>query len=359
MLIFDAHLDLAMNAMEWNRDLTRPVSELRATERNMHDQPGRGENTVSFPDMRMGGVGLCVATQIAGVVAGNTAGPRQWNSQAQAWAQTRGQLAWYRAMQEAGQLTPIRNGAELAEHARRWREAMATESPPALPIGFILSLEGADSCPSPAHLEQAFAEGLRVVGPAHYGAGIYANGTGTSEGLPAGGKELLAEMSRLGLILDVSHLNDQCFWQALDLFSGPVWASHSNCRSLVLGDRQFSDAQIQALIERNAVIGLALHAAMLVPDWSADNEPPILLHHLVNHIDHICQLAGNSHHVGIGSDLDGGFGRRHLPAEVNTIADLNRLPTLLQKHGYSRKDQINFTHGNFLHFLCSAWKSNE
>src|SRR6185295_7986464 len=135
------------------------------------------------------------------------------------------------------------------------------------PIGYILNLEGADSVLTPARLEQAYAQGLRAVGPAHYGPGTYAQGTDASGGLGERGRELLREMDRLGIILDVTHLCDESFWEAVDHFQGPLWASHSNARALVPHNRQFTDEQIKYLIGRGAVIGGAFDAWMLVPDW--------------------------------------------------------------------------------------------
>src|SRR5262245_52752685 len=140
MLIVDAHLDLAMNALEWNRDLTRPIEEIRAREEKLTDKPDRRCGTVSFPAMRRGGVGLCVGTMIARYVApGNPLSG--WNSQEQAWAMTQGQLAWYREMEARGELVQIRDRDSLDRHLENWKEDPATPAP----IGYILSLEGADS----------------------------------------------------------------------------------------------------------------------------------------------------------------------------------------------------------------------
>src|SRR5947207_7805272 len=115
MLIFDAHLDLSMNALEWNRDLTRPIAEIRQREQELTDKKDRGNGTVSFPEMRRGGIGICVATQIARYVKRENPLPG-WHSAEQAWAQTQGQLAWYRAMEEAGQMRQIKDGNALHDH---------------------------------------------------------------------------------------------------------------------------------------------------------------------------------------------------------------------------------------------------
>ena len=355
MLLFDAHLDLAMNAMEWNRDLTQPIDQIRLREKNATDKPDRGGNTVCFSEMRRAGLGICVATQIARVISPANPLPG-WHSAAQAWAHTQGQLAWYRAMQEAGELVQMTDAATLRRQVKLWQEdSVSSTQPSRVPIGYLLSLEGADSLLTMRHLEQAHEYGLRAVGPAHYGPGTYAQGTGASGGIGQRGRELLAEMTRLGIILDVTHLCDESFWEALNFFPGPVWASHSNCRALVPDHRQLSDEQIRALIERDAVMGVALDAWMLVPGWVRHTTTPqragLKLERLLDHIDHICQIAGDARHVGIGSDLDGGFGREQSPSDLETIADLARLPKLLEARGYSADDVRAIAHGNFISFL--------
>ena len=348
-MIVDAHLDLAMNAIEWNRDLSRPLDEIRAREQCQTDRPDRGRGTVSFAEMRRGGIGLCVATQIARYVAPGNPLPG-WHSQEQAWAMTQAQLAWYRAMEDRGVLMQVRDRAGLAAHADAWTRDAASA-----PIGYVLSLEGADSIVSLAHLERAFEQGLRAVGPAHYGPGVYAQGTNAAGGLGARGRELLREMERLRIILDVTHLCDDSLREALDCFRGPVWASHSNCRALVAHNRQFSDDHLRELIARGAVIGAAFDAWMLVPGWTRGQSTPegsgVTLDTVVSHIDHICQLAGSARHCGIGSDLDGGFGREQCPADVQTIADVAAVAGRLSARGYSAADVDLVMSGNFLRFL--------
>src|SRR6266567_8345061 len=120
MLIFDAHLDLAMNALEWNRDLTRLIDEIRQREKGLTDKPGRSRGTVCLSELRRGGIGLCVATQIARIEHNAYSPVFGWRSQEQAWAQTQGQLAWYRAMEEAGQMAQIKDGGALEKHLGLW-----------------------------------------------------------------------------------------------------------------------------------------------------------------------------------------------------------------------------------------------
>ncbi|MCS3554617.1 MULTISPECIES: dipeptidase [unclassified Sphingobacterium] len=350
-LIFDAHLDLSMNAMEWNRDLRLPIAELNSREQGMDDKPDRGNATVSFGELKRGNIGLVVATQIARYVEKGSSLPG-WYSPEQAWAQTQGQLAWYRAMEKDGHMRMIKTKTDLEEHIILWNDETNKSNKP---IGFLLSLEGADSLIDLSYLEYAYEQGLRAVGPAHYGPGRYANGTDSNGRLNAKGIALLREMERLNVILDATHLNDDAFWDAMDRFNGPIWASHNNCRALVNHNRQFSDDMIKILISKKAVIGVALDAWMMVPRWVRGvSEPKTMncsLEVMANHIDHICQLAGNTNHVGVGSDLDGAFGKEQCPYDLKTIADMQLVFDILSQRGYSEDALDKIAHLNWINFL--------
>jgi len=352
-LIFDAHLDLSMNAMEWNRDMRLPLVEIRRRELGMSDKPDRTRNTICLPEMRRARMGLCVATQIARY-SGRFSKLPGWSSPEQAWAQTQGQLAWYRAMEECGEMVQLRTGAEVEAHAARWRAATA-EDMAKLPIGYLLSLEGADSILSWRHLEKSRADGLIALEPVHYGPGVYGHGTDDQGELTLKGRELLKEMERLGIILDVTHLCDESFWDALGRYSGPLWASHHNCRALANWNRQLTDEQIKAIIDRGAVIGMAFDAIMMVHGWthmrSKAQDFNLKMEKICEHIDHVCQIAGNAKHVGIGTDLDGGFGNEQTPMDLDSVTDLHSLVAPLAARGYSPEDIDSIFSGNFLGFL--------
>lgn len=345
-----------MNALEWNRDLQQPVNAIRAREAGMTDKPDRANGVVAFPELRKGNIGLVVATQIGRYVALDNPLPG-WHSPEQAWAQTQGQLAWYKAMEDAGEMVMIKDRQGLEKHLALWNDSTPNDKKP---IGYILSLEGADSLVNISYLERAYNNGLRAVGPAHYGPGRYANGTDATGHLNEQGKQLIREMEKLHMILDATHLCDDAFWDAMDLFNGAVWASHNNCRALVDHNRQFSDDMIKTLIQKGAVIGGALDAWMMVPGWIRGKSDPKAmgcnLEKMIDHMDHICQIAGNSLHIGIGTDLDGAFGKEQAPYDLETIADMQRLPALLTKRGYSAADIENVMHGNWLRLLRNAWK---
>ena len=293
-LFFDAHLDLAMNAMEWNRDLRWSVKDIRASETGMSDKPDRGNNMVSFDSLRKGNIGIVVGTQIARFSADIKTMPgASWHSPEQAWAQTQGQLAWYNAMIADGQFRQITTKQMLDKHIEQWQS-----NPIHTPIGLIRSLEGADSIVTLHHLEIAYQDGLRTVGPAHYGPGRYAQGTDATGGIGQDGRALLGEMDRLNMVLDTTHLCDESFWEAIDHFNGPICASHNNCRALVPHHRQFSDEQLKIIIDRGGVIGVAFDAWMLTPNWIRGKSSPIqlgvTLKQVVDQIDHICQIAGRT-----------------------------------------------------------------
>lgn len=357
MLLFDAHLDLAFNALDYNRDLRMPVGTIRSLEAGQGDRAGRGAGTVALPEMRRGGIGICVATLLAPTWRPENPIPG-WRSPEQAWAQILGQLAWYQVMESEGEVSIVRTTDDLARHVALWSDD-GDDGVDRRPVGLILSLEGADPIVSLDRLGELHAAGLRAVGPAHYGAGRFANGTDATGGLPDGGRDLVREIDRLGMILDATHLCDESLDEALELFGGPVWASHSNCRSLVPHNRQFSDDQIRRLIGRGAVIGSACDAWMLAPGWIRGKTRPesagVGLTRVADHIDHVCQVAGDARHAGIGSDLDGGFGREQSPADLDTIADLGTLAGILEARGFGTDDIAGILAGNFLRFLHDAW----
>lgn len=358
MLIVDAHLDLSWNALQWNRDLLQSVHTIRTQE---VATPGRGRasGTVALPEMRQGRIALCFATVLARCT-GNPVPYLDYLSPAQAYGIAQGQLAYYRALQVQGHARIVTSTAELDSHMSEWEARDAAEDTTVAaspPPGFVISMESADPILRPEQLQEWWDAGLRVIGVAHYGPGRYAGGTGTELGLSTQGVALLSEMARLGMVLDLTHLSDQSFRQALEQYDGTVLASHNNCRALVPHQRQFSDEQLKAIIERDGVIGLACDAWMLQPAWirGVSTNENVALSCVVDHIDHVCQLAGNSRHAAIGTDLDGGFGREQSPRDLDTIADLQKLAGLLKDRGYTDADISAILHGNWLRLLRGAW----
>jgi membrane dipeptidase len=356
MIVFDAHLDLAWNAIDWNRDLRLPVTAIRQfeTAASLQDK-GRCCNTVAFPDLRRGKVVIFIATLLARLLRiGAIPSIQRYTSMTAAYGAAYGQLAYYRGLEQEGLLRFIKDWPTLESHVKAWQQ---DENSTTLPLGFILSMEGADPVLQPSQVEEWYDAGLRIIGPTHYGVSPYGHGTGTEGGLFPSGKPLLKEMQRVGMILDVTHLSDQCFVEALDIYSGPVLASHHNNRTLVPNQRQLTDEQTRRLIGRGAVIGIALDSWMLHPGWIRGESKPELvkLECMLDHIDRVCELAGNARHVAIGTDLDGGFGREQSPCDLDTIADLQKVPDMLRQRGYAEADVTGIMHGNWLRFFKEAW----
>lgn len=376
--ILDAHLDLAWNAMSFDRDQTLPVSTLRAREQGMTGR-GRGNCTTSLVEMRKAGVGICLGTLLARTlpeaalqtfyaessVAKRAHGPVIYRedldhaNQTITCAAAQGQLAYYRILEFDGEVKLIRTADDLHTLAAAWQDWLTRPvvtpdaAPP--PIGIILSMEGADPIRSPRETARWFANGLRTACLAHYGPSAYAMGTGGDGPLTPEGIALVEEFDRLGIILDLVHTADTAIEQALDHYSRPVFVSHGNCRALVPHDRQMTDGQIRAVASRDGVLGVVLDAWMIVKDYvrGCPREANPTLEQLAYHVDHICQITGSSRHVGIGSDLDGGFGTEQTPRDVETIADLHRLAEVLAKRGYREDDIDGIFHGNFLRFFAA------
>jgi membrane dipeptidase len=350
MLLFDAHLDIAMNALEMNRDLRMTVAEIRALEAGLGmTDPGRQTNTLSFPELRRAEIGLCVATTFARLEPAINH-PYGRTTPEACYAFGMAHRAYYKAQERAGVMRMIRSRGDLRSHLAAW-----TADPERAPLGYILSMECADQVLDPDQIHEWYEAGLRAIGITHYGGNRYGGGTRSDLGLALEARALLDNIQRLGLPLDLTHLSDRSFWQALDLFGGRVLASHQNCRKFCDWQRQFSDEQVLAVVRRDGVIGVALDAVMLQPGWVRGvSKPEVTLERVVDNIDHVCQLAGDARHAGVGSDLDGGYGKEQTPADLDTIADLQKLPALLEKRGYSRTDVEAIMHGNWIRFFSET-----
>jgi len=347
MIVVDSHLDIAMNAFYLDRDYRKSVAEIRADEADI-DEKGRGNNTVSFPELRRTEVAVSFCTVLARTKSGQKS-LIDFRTQEIATAHAQGELAYYREMQRQGDIRMIATAAELNQHMAEWRA-----DPANTPLGMILTMEGADPVVDLDQLDWWWDQGLRALSLAHYGPSEYAHGTESLGGLTERGKALLEKMNGMGFVLDVSHFNDQSFWAGVEIFQGPLWASHNNCRALVPGDRQLTDDMLKVVIERDGVIGSVLDAWMVVPNWERGVTLPdenCTMEHFVDHIDHICQVAGNANHAAIGTDLDGGYGTEQTPSDLDTIYDLQRVPEKLSKRGYSDADIEKIMHGNWLRML--------
>ena len=351
MWIFDAHLDLALNGVDWNRDLRQAVDNIRAQEQALGmTEPGRGTNTLSFPELRQSRVAVCLTTLLA----------RQekeinhdfgYSTPQACYAMAHAHLAYYRACERDGWLKMLRTSTDLKAHIDAFAAA-----PESSPLGFILTMEGADPLLTPDTVEEFYEVGLRAIGLTHYGANRYGGGTRSEVGLAVDAIELLERIERLGMTVDVTHLSDVAFWQVLDRFGGRIHASHQNSRRICDWQRQFSDQQYRAVIERGGVIGMAMDIIMIQPGYvRRSSERVATLDRLVDNVDVVCQLAGNADHVGIGSDLDGAYGHEQTPADLDRYTDLpGKFGELLSKRGYCEADIAKIFHGNWLRFFTEV-----
>jgi membrane dipeptidase len=326
-MIVDAHLDLAYNATpSRGRDPRMAAAQ----------QPVCGDEiaTVGLPDLAAGNVGLICATIFCLPAEGKEDG---YKNSEEAHAQAISQLKWYRQCINEKLLRFVRTSADLPIKSAK-------------PQAAILLLEGADALRSPADVREWFDAGVRIVGLAWHRT-RYAGGTGAPGPLTDEGKTLVKELDRWGIVHDASHLAEQSFWDLLDMSNGPIIASHSNCRAIVGdGDRHLSDEMIRAIVQRGGVIGINFYEKFLLPKIQFGKRRATL-RDVVDHVKHICDLAGDATHVGIGTDMDGGLGREQIPVEIQTSADLPKVADALSSAGFSDADVSGIMGENWLRFF--------
>ncbi|MEO0964293.1 MAG: membrane dipeptidase [Planctomycetota bacterium] len=357
-MIFDGHLDLAMNALQFERDLRRPLDETRQREQGVDD--GRGVATVTLPGMRQAGVRACVATLLARAkpwvdpARSLKRSTDDWPDPSMAHAVAHGMLAYYRCLERQGEIAIVRDATDLDRLT------------PDGPIGVIVTLEGADPVLDPDDLHRWHDAGLRTLSLAHFGRSHHAHGTPSTD--PANphdvdgpltdlGRATLDAMHDLGMPLDLTHLSDRSFAEAFDRFPGRVYASHSACRAIVGNNdqvhpqRNLTDDQLRAILDRDGVVGLPLFNAFLQPGYTEASGPadcPVA--RFADHARRVCDLVGDADHVALGSDLDGGFGREHTPDAIDSVADLPRLADALQAAGFTADEAEGVLSGNWHRF---------
>jgi membrane dipeptidase len=353
MFIVDAHLDLAYNALKYNRDLRLPLAELRRLEEGSAQPNGRA--TVTYSTLIDAGIGLVFGTIFVGPADHPLIVPdaiTSYRNPAEAHRAGQAQLDYYHRMaDEDSRIRLVRNLAQLEEvvasHAEDGRERL---------LGIVPLMEGADPIREPEELEMWYERGLRIIGPAwdstRYAAGAW-NGAG---GLTSDGHRLLEVMAEFGLILDLTHMSEQGTLEALDRYPGPIVATHSNSRTLVPSQRQLSDLQIERVAERGGIVGVVPYNIFLLANHRrGEPKERVTLDHVVAHIDHICQVVGDARHVGLGSDFDGGFGSADIPAEMDSAADVPLIGKALAARGYEAADVTDILGGNWLRLLRQVW----
>jgi membrane dipeptidase len=349
-LIVDGHEDIAWNALEFQRDIRRSAAETRRREMDTPIPRLIGDCTLGLPEWQAGGIALVFATlYIVPERFGRVHGARLvYETPEQAEILARQELDYYRGLaEEESALRLITNTAELDA---LW-EARRQSDPRSAPIGLALLMEGADPILTPAHVGEWAEAGVRMIGPAWAGT-RYAGGTHEPGGLTPLGKDLLKAMAELGLTLDLSHLAEQAYHEALDAYPGTLIASHSNPQRFCPGERGLSDAMIRSLAERGGVLGIVLFNQFLKSGWkSGDRRSDVPLSLVAEAVDYVAQLTGNTAHVALGSDFNGGYGLDSIPAGMDSIADLGKIAEELEKRGYQPADIQAVMGGNWLGIL--------
>lgn len=357
-LIVDAHEDIAWNMLTFGRDPLRSVAGTRARESADGARNPQGEALLGYPDYVRGGVAVAFATLHAMPERRKL---HDWETLAYRTQQDAYRLARAQADAYHRLVEDHADKFQLVDHQAALRQALETWSgdPPGAPrVGLVLLIEGADCVRQPEELHEWYAAGVRIIGPAWAGT-RYSGGTREPGPLSADGRRLLDVMADLGMMLDLSHMAEEAYFQALDRFPGTVFASHSNVRGLLDGspvpDRHLSEAMIRRLAEHDGVIGIVAYNRFLKGGWlPGDGRAIVTIDHLIRHIDFICQLLGDARHVGLGSDFDGGFGLDQVPAGLDSIADLRFIGDALERSGYPPADVDAILSGNWLRILLQG-----
>lgn len=339
-VIIDGHEDIAFNSLVLHRDFLRSAHQNRL----LGVDSKNGSPTVGLPDLVEGNVRIVFGTVWAPPCLEGVNVQPCYRTPTEAYDMAIQQLEYYKDLASQGHVKLILTRRDL-NSALGNRER----------IGIVLLMEGADPVLSPENVHDWYARGLRILAPS-WKATRYAGGTQMPGPLTDAGRELMRELEKSQFILDTSHMSDESFFEALNLFPGRVIASHSNCRALVPTDRQLSDEMIRALISRDGVIGAVFYNPFLVNGWTEAGEvkSQVTLDHVAQHIRHVCNIAGDALHVAIGSDLDGGFGVEKTPAEIDTVADLDKLASALSSNGFSDEDVGGIMQKNWMRILEKA-----
>lgn len=351
MYIVDAHEDIAWNALTFGRDVLRSAIETQRLEAEKETLARNGRCMLGLPEWLEGGVAVVFGSLFS---APARWGQGDWDRQVygdeeEAYQRASAQLDYYRQLAERSErIAWVESHAALEEVLDSWEG----ETPR---VGIVVLMEGADPIRQPAEVEEWHRRGVRLVGPAWASGSRYAGGNRQPGPLTDLGRALLEAMAEVGMVLDVSHLAEEAFWQAVDRYDGLVVATHANPRTLVPTPRHLSDPMIRALAQREGVIGIVPCNRFLKADWiPSDGKEAVTLQDIVAAVDHICQVVGDAAHVGLGSDFDGGFGAEATPAEIETVADLRKIAEALAERGYSEADVAAVMGENWLRVLRQA-----
>jgi membrane dipeptidase len=369
MILIDAHQDLAYNILTFGRDYSRSVRETRQLEAGTPVAERTDDSLLGWSEYQQGQVALVFGTLFAAPGAPKHEWDRLvYQDYAQAHELYRSQVdVYYRLVDDhPDKFKLVLENSDLDEVLDAWKQPVIEQvvedhvppqerpDPPGRPVGIVMLMEGAEGVTHPGELEEWHQLGVRIIGPAWAGT-RFCGGTRQPGPLTRDGYALLEAMGSLDFCLDISHMDEKAVMQALDFYPGAIIASHSNAQSLLRMDsnRHLSDQGIRTLIARDGVIGVVCANHFLKAGWrKGDRRQEVTLQHVVSQVDYICQMAGDALHVGLGSDFDGGFGLQSVPAEIDSIADLQKLVLLLSEKGYADADIAAIFHANWLGILA-------
>jgi membrane dipeptidase len=358
MMIIDSHEDIAWNMVNLKRDYTNSVHDIRNSEKNSPIPAFNGNTLLGWREYQAAEVAIVFGTLYCSPkrLDHGTYPVRGYETAKEAHACYRENLDAYMRLTDEypEKFRLILNRIDLADHVTKWQTHQKSPQDIAPPIGLVILMEGAEGIVEPWEVEDWAAWGVRIIGPAWAG-NRYCGGTREPGPLTKKGCELLEVMAAFNLILDISHMDHQSARQSLDSYEGQVIASHSNAEALIRGipiNRHLKDETIHHLIERDGVMGIVPLNGFLDWEWRNNGgKQAVGLDLVVAQIDHVCQIAGDTQHVGIGTDFDGGFGVESVPAEIDSIADLPKLAPRLNEKGYNGEDIENIFNKNWLRIL--------
>ena len=377
--IVDSHEDLAWNMLTFGRDYTQTVQSIRSRESSTEIPRHNGSTLLGWDAYQQGKVGVVFATLFSAPLRKKEG---DWDilcyqDAAQAHHLYQRQVDAYHKLvdEHPSYFRLIGTKKELESHLQEWQQApdfTPPETPPKSesldenenqspenrpPVGLVILMEGAEGVQNVEELLDWWNSGVRLIGPAWIGT-RFCGGTGEPGKLTKEGFQLLDAMADIGFILDLSHMDELAVLQALDVYPGPVVATHANPLAMLPGkdsNRFLPDHILEGILARNGVVGIVPYNLFLDSNWAKGMRRELVsIQRVADHIDYVCQVAGDAKHVGIGSDFDGGFGWQSVPEEIDSIADLQQLAPLLEARGYTEADLVDIFGGNWLDVLQSS-----
>jgi membrane dipeptidase len=353
---FDAHLDLACLAVNGRDMFAQP--------QDIHEKAGPAGATL--PSLIEGRVRLCLGTIFT---EPDGAGPEGYPATPQvdierAHTVGRAQLEVYLTWRDRGVISldrlaclraqkntgEVRGGMGVAEVVPLSTKAALARLPSKPPIHLGILIENADIIRAPDQLGWWQERGVVAVGMAWAKSSRYAGGNRSGDPLTSLGKELAAEMDRLGVVHDVSHLSDRAFAGLCEVTGKVLVASHSNCRAITdptgKNQRHLTDEQVREIGRRGGVIGVNLFSTFVAARCAEAGRATI--NETIGHIERVCELTGSAKHIGLGSDMDGGFAANRMPEGINRPRDYQRLAEALADRNWSDKDIDAFAAGNWM-----------